>query len=180
MKGKTCQSARKDFQSQGKENPNHWEGKSKPGEANSKLLSSANRAFSRACGRIQIARQLPNRTRPAARDTPSTTPWGVVYDARLSTGYGVVPLPRALQAQGRKGGYPPRSGGGGATPAWMAWLFRPGLGLGSCIPSALSFLDRFRRIKSIATTYNVPPAAGVRRLVAKRSVDRGGHDKTLA
>jgi hypothetical protein len=49
-----CQSSGKDFQSQRKENPNPEEGKSKPREAKSKLFSSANRDFSKGCGRIQI------------------------------------------------------------------------------------------------------------------------------
>ncbi len=74
----TCQSAWKDLQSQGKENPNHWEGKSKPGEAKSKFLSSANWGFSRACGRIriasrcslQIAARRPRRRAWACQDAP--------------------------------------------------------------------------------------------------------------
>src|SRR5208282_638812 len=41
--------AGKDFQSRGKENPSLREGKSKPGEAKSKLFPSANRAFSKGC-----------------------------------------------------------------------------------------------------------------------------------
>ncbi len=40
------------------------EGNSKPGEAKSKLLSSANRAFSRACGRLQIVSRFSHRLDP--------------------------------------------------------------------------------------------------------------------
>ena len=36
----------------------------------------------------------------AAKGAPSATP--MIYDARLSTGHGVVPLPWALQAPGSK------------------------------------------------------------------------------